>query len=57
MFDSPWPSHWEAVVLAWLVHYFIKLATTSMALFGLAAITLLGVGHELAFALAVLLCR
>ena len=43
------------MVLAWLVHDLVKLATTAATLLGLVAIMLLGFGHELTSMLAVLL--
>lgn len=49
--------HQETIVSARLVHDLIKLVTAVVALRGLTTIMLLGVGHELTSALAVLLHR
>jgi len=57
MFDSPWPSHWEAVVLAWLGLDFIKFASTPVPLYQPIDIMLLVVSHKLASAFVVLLHR
>lgn len=46
---------WEAMVLAWVVHDFIKLTTVPMTLFLLVTTTFLSIGHEFSPALAVLL--
>ena len=48
--------HREAMVLTRLVHDLVEFCTASMALFGFIAFLFLGVGHELASTLMILLC-
>jgi hypothetical protein len=49
--------HWEAMVLTCLVHDLVKFCTASVALFGFISFLFLGVNHELASMLTILLCR
>ena len=47
--------HRETVVLTCMVHDLIEFCTTSMALFEFVAFLFLGIGHELALTLMILL--